>query len=82
MYQRHVTCFDTLCSTFPNFYFLDGAKIMSFIETTKLFLRKFHFMSIFSLKTCINQYFVILLRKNNSILDKNYEETGYKKSIA
>ena len=64
------------------FIFLDGAKIRSFIETTKLFLRKFHFMSNFSLKTCINQYFVILLQPNNNILDKDYEETGYKKSLA
>ena len=29
------------------FIFLDGAKIRSFIETTKLFLRKFHFISNF-----------------------------------
>ena len=33
-----------------HFIFLDGAKIRSFIETTKLFLRKFHFMSNFPLK--------------------------------
>lgn len=39
-------------------------------------------MSNFSLKTCINQYFVILLQPNNNILDKDYEETGYKKSLA
>ena len=32
------------------FIFLDGAKIRSFIETTKLFLRKFHFISNFSPK--------------------------------
>ena len=32
------------------FIFLDGAKIRSFIETTKLFQRKFHFISNFSPK--------------------------------
>lgn len=39
LYQRHLTRFDTLHIN-STFYFLDGAKIRSFIETTKLFSRK------------------------------------------
>lgn len=34
LYQRHITCFDTIHSI-SVFYFLDGAKIRSFLETTK-----------------------------------------------
>ena len=39
LYRRHRTCFDTLHIR-STFYFLDGAKIRSFIETTKLFQEK------------------------------------------
>lgn len=42
LYRRHRTCFDTLHIR-STFYFLDGAKILSFIETTKHFSRKIHF---------------------------------------
>lgn len=56
LYRRHRTCFDTLHIR-STFYFLDGAKIRSFIETTKLFLRKFHFMSNFSLKNLCKSIF-------------------------
>ena len=41
LYRRHRTCFDTLHIR-STFYFLDGAKIRSFLETTKHFLRKIH----------------------------------------
>ena len=49
LYQRHGMCFDTIFVS-DMFYSLDGANIRSFIETTKLFLRKFHFISNFSPK--------------------------------
>lgn len=39
LYQRHDMCFDTIFVS-DMFYFLDGAKIRSFIETTKLFQEK------------------------------------------
>ena len=36
LYQRHGMCFDTIFVS-DMFYFLDGAKIRSFLETTKRF---------------------------------------------
>ena len=49
LYQRHGMCFDTIFVS-DMFYSLDGAKIRSFLETTKHFSRKFHFISNFSPK--------------------------------
>lgn len=42
----------------PFFYFLDGAKIRSFLETTKHFLRKIHFYVNISTKNLLISIFL------------------------
>lgn len=57
LYRRHRTCLDTLHIR-STFYFLDGAKILSFIETTKHFLRKIHFYVNISAKILLISIFL------------------------
>lgn len=57
LYRRHRTCFDTLHIR-STFYFLDGAKIRSFIETTKHFSRKIHFYVNISTKILLISIFL------------------------
>ena len=52
LYRRHRICFDTLHIR-STFYFLDGAKIRSFIETTKLFNKKHTKTLFFNTKICV-----------------------------
>lgn len=57
LYRRHRTCFDTLHIR-STFYFLDGAKIRRFLETTKHFLRKIHFYVNISAKILLISIFL------------------------
>lgn len=52
---HHVLRYSTL---FNPFYFLDGAKIQSFLETTKQFLRKIHFYVNISAKNLFISIFL------------------------
>lgn len=82
LYQRHLTRFDTLHIN-STFYFLDGAKIRSFIETTKHFSRKIHFYMNISTKSLLILIFLcIFAAETNNKRNLNMKKLDIKRALS